>query len=72
MKLYYFGLQGRAEASRLMMKLGGKEFEDVTFTGEEWGAKYKAMSPSGQARSSHPALAVLLRRTVSKMFSHHL
>ena len=54
MKLYYFGLKGRAEAVRLMMKLGGKDFEDITFSGEEWGAKYKAMSPSGQVRSQPP------------------
>lgn len=48
MKLYYFNGKGRAEASRLVMNHGGKEFEDVRFSMEEWGAKYKAMSPSGQ------------------------
>jgi hypothetical protein len=48
MKLYYFGIKGRAETPRLAMKLGGKPFEDVRFTGEEWGTKYKAMSPTGQ------------------------
>ena len=48
MKLYYFDGKGRAETARLVMRLGGKDFEDIRFTGEEWGAKYKAMSPSGQ------------------------
>ena len=42
MKLYYFDLRGRAETPRLVMKLGGKKFEDVRFSIEEWGAKYKA------------------------------
>ena len=50
MKLYYFNMKGRAETPRLIMNLGGKKFEDVRFSGEEWGAKYKAMSPSGQVR----------------------
>ena len=50
MKLYYFNMKGRAETPRLVMNLGGKKFEDVRFSGEEWGAKYKAMSPSGQVR----------------------
>ena len=53
MKLYYFDLRGRAETPRLVMKLGGKKFEDVRFSIEEWGAKYKAMSPSGQVRKVH-------------------
>lgn len=48
MKLYYFQGKGRAEASRLVMRLGGKEFEDIRFNREEWMAKYKPQSPAGQ------------------------
>jgi hypothetical protein len=48
MKLYYFCIKGRAETARLAMKLGGKLFDDIRFNGEEWGTKYKAMSPTGQ------------------------
>lgn len=51
MKLYYFDGKGRAEASRLVMRLGGKSFEDIRFSHAEWGAKWKALSPSGQVRS---------------------
>lgn len=49
MKLYYFGMPGRAEAARIMLSTKDRAFSDVEFTGEEWGAKYKAMSPNGMA-----------------------
>ena len=34
--LYYFNLRGRAEATRLMFKVAGVEFEDRRLNGEEW------------------------------------
>lgn len=48
MKLFYFDFKARAETARLMLKLAGMTFEDIRFSGEEWGSKYKALSPSGQ------------------------
>ena len=36
MKLTYFHLRGRAELSRLLFKLAGKEFNDNRVTGESW------------------------------------
>jgi glutathione S-transferase len=48
MKLYYFDGKGRAETARLVMRVGGKDFEDIRFNGQEFAAKYKALSPSGQ------------------------
>ena len=49
MKLYYFDVAGRAETTRIMFDLGAVEYEDVRFGREEWGSKYKAMSPTGQS-----------------------
>lgn len=48
MKLYYFDLAGRAECARIMLKAADMPFEDVRFSRDEWIAKYKAMSPTGQ------------------------
>jgi glutathione S-transferase len=48
MKLYYFGMAGRAETSRIMLRAAGTKFEDVCFDGAKWAAEYKAKSPTGQ------------------------
>lgn len=48
MKIFYFDTAGRAETARIMLTLAGIAFEDVRFSGEEWAAKYKALSPTGQ------------------------
>jgi glutathione S-transferase len=47
-KLYYFNLRGRAEVIRYVLVAAGQDYEDVRFGGEEWRAKYKAQTPSGQ------------------------
>jgi hypothetical protein len=52
MKLYYFNLKGRAETARLMLRVGRVHFEDIVYSGEEWRAKYKALSPSGKVCST--------------------
>jgi len=36
LKLYYFGLRGRAEYIRQMLKLANIPFEDVIISGEQW------------------------------------
>ncbi|GFH17413.1 uncharacterized protein HaLaN_14046, partial [Haematococcus lacustris] len=46
-KLFYFDLPGWAEATRLMFKLRGIPFDDVTFSHEEW-PKFKPNMPFGQ------------------------
>ena len=48
-KLYYFPTTGRAEVTRLIFTMSGKPFEDIRFSFEEWGSKYKAESPLGTA-----------------------
>ena len=48
-KLFYFDGPGRGEITRLIFVYTGNEFEDVRFTGEEWGSKYKAEAPLGMA-----------------------
>jgi hypothetical protein len=48
MKLYYFPVKARAETARVILKVSGVKFDDVVITGQEFGEKYKAMSPSGQ------------------------
>jgi glutathione S-transferase len=58
MKLYYFNLKGRAETARLMLRLGAVHFEDIVYSDEEWGAKYKAISPSGKVCSDHTQCVV--------------
>lgn len=47
MKLYYFGIAGRAGAIRLMFNLSKTSFEDVTVSFEEW-PEMKAKAPFGQ------------------------
>jgi hypothetical protein len=59
MKLFYFTFKARAETSRLILKLAGVDFEDVQFTPQEWAAKYKAQSPSGQVRPTFQARNLL-------------
>jgi hypothetical protein len=49
MKLYHFDLPRRAEVARIMLELGGVQYEDVRFNREQWMSQYKAKSPSGQA-----------------------
>lgn len=52
-KLYYFGLPGRAEVARLCLHFAGTDYEDMRFTFEEW-PKHKGQMPFGQA----PAIEV--------------
>ncbi|GBF98377.1 glutathione S-transferase [Raphidocelis subcapitata] len=47
-KLYYFGLPGRAEVARLCLHIAGTDFEDLRFSFEDW-SKFKAKMPFGQA-----------------------
>ncbi|KAI9096499.1 glutathione S-transferase [Phlyctochytrium arcticum] len=47
LKLRYFDMAGRAEASRLALHIAAVPFEDVRFSHEEW-AKIKPSSPFGQ------------------------
>jgi len=48
-KLFYFNARGRGELARLIMAEGNIPWEDVRFTKEEWGAKFKSIAPLGQA-----------------------
>ena len=45
-KLTYFNLRGRAEASRLMLAYKGVEYEDCRITNEQWAA-LKPKTPFG-------------------------
>ncbi|KAH6580103.1 hypothetical protein BASA50_005064 [Batrachochytrium salamandrivorans] len=47
LKLTYFGIRARAEASRLALYVGGVPFEDERVSGEGWGAMKQA-TPFGQ------------------------
>ncbi|XP_067933702.1 glutathione S-transferase 1-like isoform X1 [Watersipora subatra] len=47
MKLIYFDTKGRAEGTRLLFKLAGKDFIDCRLTKEEWAA-LKPSTPKGQ------------------------
>ncbi|XP_067933708.1 glutathione S-transferase 1-like [Watersipora subatra] len=47
MKLIYFDVKGRAEVTRLLFKLAGKDFIDCRLTKEEWEA-FKPSTPKGQ------------------------
>ena len=46
--LTYFNVRGRAEATRLLFKAAGVEFEDRRITFEEWG-KQKEELISGES-----------------------
>jgi len=46
--LIYFDVRGRAEATRLLFKVAGVEFEDRRMTFEEWG-KQKEQWKSGES-----------------------
>ena len=46
-KLYYFNLQARGEAARLVFAQARVEYKDIRFTQEEWKDKYKRQSPFG-------------------------
>jgi glutathione S-transferase len=48
MRLYYFEMSGRAEASRIMLRAAGTAFENVCFDTAKWEADYKAKAPTGQ------------------------
>ena len=48
MKLYYFDMPGRAEVSRIMLRLKGIPFDDIRIKHQEWIPKYKKMSPTWQ------------------------
>ncbi|XP_059155473.1 S-crystallin SL11-like [Physella acuta] len=52
-RLLYFDGKGRAELARLLLAAGGKKYEDVRFSMEDW-PKFKPSTPYGQA----PALEV--------------
>lgn len=41
-KVSYFNARGRAEMTRLLLKLAGKEFVDYRFDFEDWKEKYEA------------------------------
>ncbi|XP_067933711.1 probable glutathione S-transferase 7 [Watersipora subatra] len=47
MKLIYFDAKGRAEVTRLLFKLAGRDFIDCRLTKEEW-AVFKPSTPKGQ------------------------
>uniref|UniRef100_A0A7S3VSV3 Glutathione S-transferase n=1 Tax=Dunaliella tertiolecta TaxID=3047 RepID=A0A7S3VSV3_DUNTE len=47
LKLFYFDIPGRAEATRLMLRLGKYPFEDYLLKREEW-AELKPKMPFGQ------------------------
>lgn len=60
MKLFYFDVRGRAETSRLLLRLSETKFEDVKISAEDWGLKMKDVSPTGQVRApcgSAPSLS---------------
>ena len=46
-KLYYFNARGRAEISRFIFAQAGITYEDIRFTGEQWGSEFKSKSPFG-------------------------
>ena len=49
MKLFYFDMPGRAELARIVLHVGGVEYEDVRFKDkQEWVEVYKPKSPTGQ------------------------
>lgn len=52
-RLISFDGKGRGELARLLLAAGGKKYEDVRFSFEEW-PKFKPSTPYGQA----PALEV--------------
>lgn len=48
-KLYYFDGRGRGEIIRLIFAATGTKYEDIRFSMEEWGSKFKAIAPTGVA-----------------------
>ncbi|CAC5396276.1 HPGDS [Mytilus coruscus] len=46
-KLYYFPVRGRAELSRLLLAVAGKDYEDIRISFDEWPKK-KSTIPTGQ------------------------
>lgn len=49
LKVVYFDIAGRAEATRLTLVAGGQDFEDVRLSRDDWMSTWKAKSPTGQA-----------------------
>lgn len=41
-KLHYFPLRGRAEITRIMFTVAGKQFDDVRVSMSEWQEKKKS------------------------------
>eukprot|EP00800_Vazella_pourtalesii_P013231 TRINITY_DN3133_c0_g1_i1.p1 TRINITY_DN3133_c0_g1~~TRINITY_DN3133_c0_g1_i1.p1 ORF type:complete len:205 (+),score=23.15 TRINITY_DN3133_c0_g1_i1:100-714(+) len=48
-KLYYFDGPGKVELAREILVYAEIKFDDIRFTNEEWGAKYKSQAPLGTA-----------------------
>eukprot|EP01056_Protomagalhaensia_sp_Gyna25_P000126 Protomagalhaensia_sp_Gyna_25__125@NODE_105_length_5226_cov_230_702911_g82_i0_p1_GENE_NODE_105_length_5226_cov_230_702911_g82_i0NODE_105_length_5226_cov_230_702911_g82_i0_p1_ORF_typecomplete_len617_score101_56GST_N/PF02798_20/6_2e09GST_N/PF02798_20/5_7e02GST_N/PF02798_20/7_1e03GST_N/PF02798_20/3_2e09GST_C_3/PF14497_6/8_5e05GST_C_3/PF14497_6/3_3e03GST_C_3/PF14497_6/6_3e12GST_N_3/PF13417_6/0_012GST_N_3/PF13417_6/1e04GST_N_3/PF13417_6/1_4e03GST_N_3/PF13417_6/6_5e08GST_N_4/PF17172_4/0_00024GST_N_4/PF len=46
--LYYFDVAIRAESQRFLLHAAGIPFNDIRFNGDEWRAKFKHLSPTGQ------------------------
>lgn len=46
-KLVYFNLRGRAEIARIILAVGGQEYEDFRFEREQW-PEFKPSTPFGQ------------------------
>ena len=62
-KLHYFDVRARGELIRMLMKIGGQEFEDIRVTMEEW-PEYKKSSESVR-RDSVSCLSVCVSPSLS-------